>query len=362
MLFLTFTLILSLGCVAHQNVKEEAVENVSTDVPNTPSKIEINKSNENNMTESLCNITKITNDHNKKVNLNMWENKIVWETKEGSNYHLFLYDALKNKTKELEMYLSSKERDIFDEYLLFRTDFDIKIFDMVTNKSEVIPSRSASTPKLSENILCYSDRVGSYKIFCLNLSENQCKHEIKDNPNSILSLDVFKNNLAWISSINNQTMVKYYNLSNKTAEKTEACYDRPTDYGVICFLSCYYTFNKDDIHTIKKGNNMKNVMVYKNIIAWQERDNNWNIYYHDLSTNKTVRITSDKSADINPWVSSYYIVWQKLENNQWDIYAYNIHNKKIIQVTNSKTNETNPVVFWRRIAWIQDNDIYTCAI
>ena len=223
-------------------------------------------------------------------------------------------------------------------------------------------TRYVSNPDISENILSYTGGAGSNTIYCANLSdEDECTHVIEDTIFSVVKeVKTYDNVLAWISKENDIYNIKYYDISNRQKEEKTNCIDM---YGYLtCYISCHYIENKSDIKTIHTGKDIDNIAFYKNLIAWQEKNSDWDILYYDLSSNKTTKVVKNSADQINPSVSSRYIVWQDYRNGNWDIYAYDLINKKEIQITNSPQNETNPVVFWKRIAWLQDNNIYTCVV
>jgi beta propeller repeat protein len=68
--------------------------------------------------------------------------------------------------------------------------------------------------------------------------------------------------------------------------------------------------------------------VYNNVVVWQDyREDNWDIYAHNLTTKETFPITSHPADQthpaitFSPWLNGYVVVWQDRRDGNWDIYG-----------------------------------------
>lgn len=84
-------------------------------------------------------------------------------------------------------------------------------------------------------------------------------------------------------------------------------------------------------------------------IVWKERDC---IYFHDLTTNKTVEITTNAAVDPSyPKVSGNRVVWQDNRNDNWDIYLYDFVAKKEVPLIVASGDQCCPVIHGDKVIW-----------
>ena len=105
--------------------------------------------------------------------------------------------------------------------------------------------------------------------------------------------------------------------------------------------------------------------IWGDIVVWQSyglltEDNffgDWDIYAADISgPNDPVEfaITTNESSQTNPDIDGNIIVWQDYRNNNWDIFGYNLTTQKEFQITDDSHDQTNPAINGNMVVW-QDN-------
>ncbi len=112
-------------------------------------------------------------------------------------------------------------------------------------------------------------------------------------------------------------------------------------------------------------NDQQSPAIWGNIVVWQSyglltEDNffgDWDIYAADISgPNDPVKfaITTNESSQTNPDIDGNIIVWQDNRNNNWDVFGYNLTTQKEFQITDDFHNQTNPAINGNMVVW-QDN-------
>ena len=118
-------------------------------------------------------------------------------------------------------------------------------------------------------------------------------------------------------------------------------------------------------------NDQQSPAIWGNIIVWQDnffgvysaeadsaaKAEDWDIYAADISEpNDPIEfiITTHESSQMNPDIEENIVVWQDYRNNNWDIFGYNLTTQKEFQITDESHDQTNPVVSGNVVVW-QDN-------
>ena len=91
-------------------------------------------------------------------------------------------------------------------------------------------------------------------------------------------------------------------------------------------------------------------------IVWQDwRNEKYNIYMYDLSTEKETQITTNKSYKWDPSIYGDRIVWTDSRNEKWGIYMYDLSTKKETQIpTNNGADyewPNDPTIYDDKIVW-----------
>ena len=358
-------LLFTFGCTTNDLEKNNSViinNEVHSDIPQITSITNDSILKNETETKVICIPTQITNNSHPKTNLKIERGNIIWEEKDGYVNKIFVYDITSGKIKELKRssYESSVDMDVFGNNILLQWRDYFMVYNLISNRyTKVSINYNVDKPSVSDKMITFIAGAVSNKIVGVNITDDpRCSYIIKEGRNDIMEdQDVFGNIVTWISKdVNNVYKIKRYNFSHSSKRHEY----RDEWYG--CGITrCEYLENEEYIISIHTGREMKNVLSSKNFIVWQERLNDWDIGYYNLSSNKT-KLIIQPANQINPSLSMRYIVWQDDRNGKWDIYAYDLMDKKEIQITNDSYNETNPVVSWGKVAWIQDKNIYTCDI
>ncbi len=113
-------------------------------------------------------------------------------------------------------------------------------------------------------------------------------------------------------------------------------------------------------------NDQQSPAIRGNIVVWQDNFfGDWDIYAADISDfdrlsraepNDLIEfvITTNESSQTNPDIDGNIIVWQDNRNNNWDIFGYNLTTQKEFQITDESHDQTNPAISGNVVVW-QDN-------
>jgi beta propeller repeat protein len=113
-------------------------------------------------------------------------------------------------------------------------------------------------------------------------------------------------------------------------------------------------------------NDQQRPAIWGNIVVWQDNFfGDWDIYAADISDfdrlsraepNNPVEfaITTNESSQMNPDIEENIVVWQDNRNNNWDIFGYNLTTQKEFQITDESHDQTNPAISGNVVVW-QDN-------
>jgi len=80
----------------------------------------------------------------------------------------------------------------------------------------------------------------------------------------------------------------------------------------------------------------------------------WDIYAADvceLSNPVEFAITTNESSQTNPDIDGNIVVWQDYRNNNWDIFGYNLTTQKEFQITDDSHDQTNPAISGNVVVW-----------
>jgi len=118
--------------------------------------------------------------------------------------------------------------------------------------------------------------------------------------------------------------------------------------------------------------------IWGNIVVWQDNFfGDWDIYAADISDfdrlsraepNNPVEfvITTNESSQMNPDIGENIVVWQDNRNNNWDIFGYNLTTQKEFQITYDSHDQTNPAISGNMVVWQdnrnEDSEIYAVVL
>jgi TolB protein len=89
-------------------------------------------------------------------------------------------------------------------------------------------------------------------------------------------------------------------------------------------------------------------------VAWHTRRNdNWDVYVYDFSTQTEARITTDPAEQADPSISGNRVAWIDRRNTQtwWDLYLYDFTTKRETRITQGPTAGRSPALSGDRILW-----------
>lgn len=109
--------------------------------------------------------------------------------------------------------------------------------------------------------------------------------------------------------------------------------------------------------------------ISEDIIAWRDERNApswsraWDIYTYDLKTGEERRITPKTATQseaieysIGPEVDQNKIVWQDFRNNNWDIFMYDLTTNTEVPVATGIAEQMDPKISGNRIMWRERNN------
>ncbi len=79
-----------------------------------------------------------------------------------------------------------------------------------------------------------------------------------------------------------------------------------------------------------------------NIVVWQDnRNNNWDIFGYNLTTQKEFQITDESHDQTNPAISGNVVVWQDNRNGNSEIYAVVLDGPEVAWCTSRIAGDAN---------------------
>lgn len=121
----------------------------------------------------------------------------------------------------------------------------------------------------------------------------------------------------------------------------------------------------DETAYVTGSNNQQNVDTNGDVLVYKDDVNgNWDIFLYDISSEATTQISTSIGEDMNPVISSQYIVWQNLSDGQWVIDIYNLATGTVKKLTSSAitAHQVTPDISSSWIVWADarngDYDIY----
>ena len=74
-------------------------------------------------------------------------------------------------------------------------------------------------------------------------------------------------------------------------------------------------------------------VIDNDLVAWTaQTDTGWQIFYHNISTKKTVQLTNSGN-NVNPQISGNHVAWEGVKGGTWQIFLFD--GMKITQITES---------------------------
>jgi len=314
---------------------------------------------------NFCKKVMLTNSNTTKRYLYFHDNKISWFDDMGQNSQLSILDIDKNVTHTIFNSLDnpiSLNHPSFEDAIVLR---GVEVFNLTSNKTEKYNppgSESKKDANIWNDMVVFSqEQFTAYEVYYVNLSEEPEIHAHRVYAETAVDNrlpKIYSNIIVWQAYNVHTGMSKIllYNLSERGNE---------TVYQFIFNGKFAYTFYVEYLPKIVElaSGNVEGQELYSNNVVWQGMTgSNWNIYYYDALSNKTVKITKDSFNHTNPKVSSSYIIWEDYRNGNWDIYAYDFTKQKEIQLVTDSSNQTEAAIFSNRVVWIENNQIYTCLI
>jgi beta propeller repeat protein len=97
--------------------------------------------------------------------------------------------------------------------------------------------------------------------------------------------------------------------------------------------------------------------IHAGRVVWQDhRDvGPGEIYFLDLETRASVRLTHNVWGQYNPRIYGDWIVWQDTRNQQVEIYGYHLQQGKEVRLTQTAENETEPFLYDRWLVMAEDS-------
>ena len=193
------------------------------------------------------------------------------------------------------------------------------------------------SPDISGNIVVWrDDRDGATHIYGRDLSPSGTGFSVCLSDTSPALPAVSGNTVVWQDERNRWSPdfsgMDVYGYNLVTTTEFAVCTD-PGDQGV----------ESGGPHT---------VAISGDIVVWQDdRNGNWDIYGHDLSSDEQFSIVTEDSAQEGPAVSGDIIVWQDERNGNWDIYAYDLSSDTEFAVCTVGGDQKYPSIDGNFIVW-----------
>lgn len=353
-------LVVFLGCTSHDinatvAVEVPAIQENHTAAPSQETSV-AEQPNPLPQETKLCEKMQLTNTGNRKWDIDIGGNTVIYTEDGYMNKNLFSLDYEINQTRALGLVIDA---DIFNKEIAYSEGAHIISLNIEDNKTYYAPTQwDALDVATFDDILMFSKQINFFDVYYLNKTEKfeQCPHLVYEYPYANNDkLAIYDNIFVWRSVYpdDDYSKILMYNLSNRGNE---------TQYDFMMGWSqhaCYYKSSLQP-REIAVGK-VDNPTVYKDVIVWQQNDsNNWDILMYNLTSNESKILAYGSHDEMNPAVSSRYVVWQDYSNNNWDLYAYDLLKDKEIQLTEDSEDQTNPEIFENHLVWMENNEIYSC--
>jgi len=136
------------------------------------------------------------------------------------------------------------------------------------------------------------------------------------------------NRIVWQRSTGRYWRIMSYDITTRTETQVS-----PSEY---------YIFERPSI--------WENRVVYVS----NRGGENWDVYMSTLGTSiATIRVTNDPSMQWNPKIYDDHIVWQDNRNGDWDIYMHTISTATETRLTSEAIDQVLPSIWGDNIVWLE---------
>ena len=292
----------------------------------------------------------------------IWGDIIVWQqfVAEYGDYDIYIADI--NNPSEPLVFVIGDSNDqtspavyenmvVWQDYVVWENsaDWDIRVAD-INNLAEPqifavsdIVDNNEYNPAIHGNTVVWQDGdAGDFNIYGADITDlaNPAEFQIAEFEHDQQSPAVYRTTVVWQDNFFGDWDIYAADIwqRNKPAEA-------PVSYI---------------------ENDQQSPAVWGNIVVWQDNFfGDWDIYAADISDfdrlsraepNDPVEfaITTNESSQTNPDIDGNIIVWQDNRNNNWDVFGYNLTTQKEFQITDDSHDQTNPAINGNMVVW-QDN-------
>ena len=239
----------------------------------------------------------------------------------------------------------------------FRNEkWDLYTYNLSTSREKQIPINGIhpGAPVIYEDKVVWSDLKSFGEnsnrhllpvIYMYNLSTSQ-KTQISGN-SAALSPAIYGDRVVWMDSRNN-AKIDY------------------SDSDVKWNIYMYNLSTSRETQVSPGESSQMFPAIYEDRIVWMDSRNggngnywnlsgNWDIYMHNISTSKEIRITADKALQDRPDIYRDNIIWIDSRNGNQEIFVYNLSTSKEVAISRLRWGYDHPSIYGNKIVWM---DVY----
>ena len=292
----------------------------------------------------------------------IWGNIIVWQqfVAEYGDYDIYIADI--NNPSEPLVFVIGDANDqtnpavyenmvVWQDYVVWENsaDWDIRVAD-INNLAEPlifvvsdIADNNERNPAIHGNMVVWQDGdAGDFNIYGADITDlnNPAEFPIAEFEYDQQSPAIYRTTVVWQDNFFGDWDIYAADIWQR---------NKPEE-APVSFIE----------------NDQQSPAIWGNIVVWQDNFfGNWDIYAADISDfdrlsraepNNPIEfaITTNESSQTNPDIDGNIVVWQDNRNNNWDIFGYNLTTQKEFQITDESHDQTNPAVSGNVVVW-QDN-------
>ncbi|MCK5561881.1 MAG: hypothetical protein KAJ51_14875 [Thermoplasmata archaeon] len=269
----------------------------------------------------------------------IYGNKIAYVNNykdENSKYELWYYDLESEKNVKIP---TTKEcgtiPDIYENKIVWESNDNVVMYDLSNNNEIQITNHpyGVNRPKIYKDYIVWQDgrnAMGSenFDIYLYDMITNK-EIQITNNTAPQLSPSIYENKIVWIDG----------------------------RHGGGGDIYRYDIISKEETRITTGRGAVGSPRIFKDKIVWNEKEPDsfglWDIYLFDLSSNTDKRITNSGKA-YSPEIYENNIVWFDTRGGDGDIYMYDLDKNKEIVITSDSGYQMIPKIFDNKITWREE--------
>lgn len=314
--------------------------------------------------------TRITSDQAKPIDVDIYDNTIVWTDERGGKSNIYSYNSKSKTEKQITTSNKASRPSVSGSYIAWQdarnSDLDIYYYDMSSNKEirATTNKYNQSNPSVHDGRIVFEDRrEGVSNIYYYSISRKK-EEQITDSDNDS------KNPMAYgnIVIYNQKDSLYYYDIKNDETEEIESnIYDgiTPVIYNEdVLFamrdddITSLYMYNIDDEESEAFSGSIgepKQPDASDKYVAFLSEGKKDKVMLYDVATTQLNTISPEDHEPDKPVVSNTYVVWYDKEEE--DLFSYNTKTQTVKKATpkSSQPLESLYEIDGNNLFWVEED-------